>query len=109
MPILQMKPHKLFYLVRTNGYEDENGDYHEGKSEWVFFSRCDAIPNGKEESIVYDDGVVGKYTYTVKLPVTCKNLKKGDRVKIEFFSSCKALDFDVLGFHRYQHQCKLWV
>ncbi len=109
MPILNMRPHKLSFLVRGEGYEDEKGDYHEGTEEWVFCSECDAIPNGKEESIVYDDGVIGKYTYTIKLSPTCREFRKGERVRVEFFSSAKVLEFEVLGFHRYQHQSKLWV
>lgn len=109
MPVLNMRPHKLSYLVRSEGYEDENGDYHAGTTEWNDCERCDAIPNGKEEQIVYDDGTVGKYTYTVKLSPTCREFKKGEKVRIEFFSSTKVLEFEVLGFQRYQHQSKLWV
>ncbi len=104
-----MKPHKLSYLVRSEGYEDENGDYQKGTEEWVSYCPCDAVPNGKEETIVYDDGTIGKYTYTVYLPPSSREFKAGERVKITFFNSTKELEFDVLGFHRYQHQCKLWV
>lgn len=109
MPVLNMKPHTLSYLNRSEGYEDANGDYHKGTSTWVECCQCDAIPNGKEESIVYDDGSFGKYSYTVKLPASCREFKKGERVRIKFFNSSKVIEFDVLGFHRYQHQSKLWV
>lgn len=109
MPILDFRPHKISYLVRSKGYEDENGDYHAGESKWVSCGKCDAVPNGKEESVVYDDGVVGKYTYTLYLSTRCREFKKGERVRIEFYSSSKVLEFDVLGFHRFQHHCRLWV
>ena len=32
--ILDDRPHKLQYLITTPGYEDKNGDYHQGESRW---------------------------------------------------------------------------
>lgn len=109
MPVLTIKPHILSYLSASEGYEDENGDYHAGQSEWIKYVHCDAVPNGKEESIAFDDGTIGRYTYTIYLDSSVREFKKGEKVKIAFWNSSKENIFEVLGFHRYQHQAKLWV
>ena len=47
MAVLNRKPHRLSYLVSGSGYDDENGDYHPGSSEWKGAIPCDAVPAGK--------------------------------------------------------------
>ena len=107
MAVLVMKKHRLSYLAKTDGYEDENGDYHEGTSEWRGYIPCNAVPAGKAAERTFEDGKVRAYSYTVNLNVDF-DLKIGDRVKIEFLNG-EVRQFGVKGFHRYQLQCKLWV
>lgn len=107
MAVLVLKKHRLSYLVKTDGYEDENGDYHEGSSEWRGYIPCNAVPAGKAAERTFEDGKVRAYSYTVNLNVDF-DLKIGDRVKIEFLNG-EVRQFGVKGFHRYQLQCKLWV
>ena len=107
MAVLVMKKHRLSYLVRDNGYEDENGDYHEGSSEWRGYIPCNAVPAGKAAERTFEDGVVRAYSYTINLEAEV-DFCIGDRVKIEFLNG-ESREFGVKGFHRYQLQCKLWV
>lgn len=110
MAVLNTKPHTLSYLVAVEGYEDENGDYHKGTAEWVEdYIKCDAVPAGEENIINYEDGTVGRYSYTIYTSTKCRKFKRGDKVKIRFFKDDIGTEFDVKGFHRYQHQCKIWV
>lgn len=102
-----MKNQHLSYLVTEDGYEDENGDYHEGSSEWRGYIPCNAVPAGKAAERTFEDGKVRAYAYTVNLE-TDIDFRIGDRVKIEFHEG-KVREFGVKGFHRYQLQCKLWV
>lgn len=34
MAVLKLKPHVLEYKITSKGYEDSNGDFHEGASTW---------------------------------------------------------------------------
>ena len=58
MAVLNRKPHRLQYLVSSSGYEDENGDYHLGSSEWKGSIPCDAVPSGKAEEREFEDSDV---------------------------------------------------
>lgn len=107
MAVLVMKKQHLSYLVKTDGYEDANGDYHEGSSEWRGYIPCNAVPAGKAAERTFEDGKVRAYSYTIGLD-TDIDFQIGDRVKIEFHDG-KVREFGVKGFHRYQLQCKIWV
>ena len=96
MAVANRNPHRLQYLVAVPGYEDENGNYHAGSSEWKGSIPCDAVPSGKAEERKFEDGVVS-HTFTI-----------GDRVKIMLLGGIER-EFEVKGFHRYQLQCKIWV
>ena len=126
MAVLDLAPHVLSYCVSSKGYTDEDGDYHKGGTEWVDnYCRCDVVPSGKENVITYDDGTSGYYEYSVyNLPPDCREFKRGDKIKIAFFGSDEfkrgdkikiaffgsdEKEFEVKGFHRYQHQCKMWI
>nr|DAK96502.1 MAG TPA: hypothetical protein [Caudoviricetes sp.] len=108
MAVANRNPHRLQYLVAVPGYEDENGNYHAGSSEWKGSIPCDAVPSGKAEERKFEDGVVRSYSYTVCLPSNCHTFTIGDRVKIMLLGGIER-EFEVKGFHRYQLQCKIWV
>lgn len=109
MAVLTLKPHKLQYLVIENGYEDANGDYHQGDSHWEGSIPCDAVPaGGKSNEIQFEDGTFHRYSYTVYMPNNVRHFKIGDRVKITFLEGV-VREYDVKGFQRYQLQSKLWV
>ena len=112
MPILKMKPHILEVLILTEEYEDENGDFHKGQEEWVELCRCDAVPAGEAREITLPDGVTVAYSYTIYLPKKTREIVTGEKVRVSFFGDGtlqEKKEFSVKGFHRYQHQCKMWV
>lgn len=108
MAVLEFKPKRLSYLVSENGYEDENGDYHSGESRWEGEIECGTVPAGKANEIKFDDGTVKVYSYTVYLPSDCRDFEIGDRVRIKALDG-RDREFEVISFHRYQLQCKMWV
>lgn len=112
MPILKIKPHKLEYLTQSDGYRDELGDWHEGQSKWLFLGDCDAVPAGAANEITLPDGVVTTYSYVVYLKPCDHDFKVGEKVRIKFFGKEPPPDkaeFQVKGYHVYQHQCKIWI
>ena len=107
-----MKPHILSVLTKSEEYEDENGDFHAGKETWVEVCRCDAVPAGQANKITTPDGMELQYAYTIYLPKGTREFHTGEKVRISFFGNGtldEKKDFSVKGFHRYQHQCKMWV
>lgn len=109
MSVLNLKPHRLSYLVVSNGYEDENGDYHEGESRWEGVIPCDAVPSsGQASERQFEDGVSRAYSYVVYMGTDVKHFCVGEKVRITFLGGIER-EFDVKGFQRYQLQCKLWV
>lgn len=105
---MKLKPDRLSYLVPGNGYEDEEGDYHPGEASWQGDIPCDAVTSGKAAERVFEDGVIRAYSYEVTLPSYAKDLAIGDRVRILFYGGIER-EFEVKGFDRKQHQCKIWV
>lgn len=112
MSVLDFSPHTLEYLVRGEGHTNEDGDYIKGTDTWIAdYCKCDTVPAGKADTIVTVDGQVEPYSYTIyNLPRNCRKFKYGDRIRIKFFGyDDETQEFTVKGFHRYQHQCKMWV
>ena len=108
MPVIGLTPHTLSYLVITEGYEDDNGDWHEGGSEWSEPIECHAVPAGRANEITFADGQTATYTYAVgRLSPDCREFKVGEQVRLDVCGIVR--EFSVKGFHRYQLQSKLWV
>ena len=63
--ILDDRPHKLQYLITAPGYEDKNGDYHQGESRWEGDIPCRNVPAGKAEQKQFEDGAVRTYSATI--------------------------------------------
>lgn len=111
MAILTFRPHKLRILSQSEGYEDEDGNWHEGDSVWSEPIACDAVPNGSGNERTFEDGVKRGYSYTVHLPNYPKSmpdLEMGDIVRITLYND-KEREFEIKGFHRYQLKAKAWV
>lgn len=52
------------------------------------------------------------YSYTIYLPKKTREFVTGEKVRVSFFGDGtlqEKKEFSVKGFHRYQHQCKMWV
>lgn len=102
----------LQVLTQTNGYEDDNGDWHKGTEEWTDYMKCDVVPAGEARQITLPDGTQTAYSYTIYLPKNAREFLTGERVRISF-NGKGALqekeEFSVKGFHAYQHQCKMWI
>lgn len=106
--ILDDRPHRLQYLVTIPGYEDENGDYHQGESCYKGDIPCRHVPSGKAEEKEFEDGVVKKYSAIIRLDTDCREFAIDDKVKLFLLGDIER-EYKVKGFHRYQTHCKLWV
>lgn len=122
MSVLSLYAHTLSYEEPGDGHRDpETGDYIKGNPTWVEdYCECDVIPAGKANEIQIPDGTVETYSYTISnLPTSCREFQYGDKVRIKLYGNednnnqeqtrTLVREFKVLGFHRYQLQCKLWV
>lgn len=118
MAMLDLCAHTLSYQEVSGDYRDpETGDYIKGSSKWIDdYCACDIVPAGKANVIQIPDGTVETYSYTISnLPVSCREFQYGDKVRIKLYGNEEnteertVREFKVLGFHRYQLQCKLWV
>lgn len=108
MPVIDLTPHRLSYLVSQPGYEDDNGDWHEAIEEWSEPISCHAVGAGRANTINYEDGSSSNYSYTVgRLPKDCKEFLVGEKVKLEILGEEK--EYLVKGFQRLQLQSKIWV
>ena len=108
MPELSLKPHRLSRLIIHPGYEDGDGDWHEGTEEWGDPVECHAVGAGSANTIAYSDGKTATYSYTVgRLPNDIEEFSIGERVKLDILGSIG--EYSVKGFRRYQLQSKIWV
>lgn len=108
MSVINMIPHTLSYFVTSEGYEDDNGDWHGGESGWSEPMACHAVPSGKANEITFADGTTSTYSYTVgRLAPDCREFQIGEVVRLNVNGIER--EFEVKGFHRYQLQSKIWV
>lgn len=108
MPVIDLVPHYISYLEVCEGYEDENGDWHEGLTEWHEEIPCHAVPAGASNTISFADGENVTYSYTIgRLAPVCREFKVGEKIKLHIDDYIR--EFTVKGFHRYQLQSKIWV
>lgn len=108
MSVIDLIPHTLSYLHVSAGYEDENGDWHDGSEEWSEPIKCHAVPAGAANEITFADGTTARYSYTVgRLEPDCREFAIGEKVRLDVCGLVR--EFQVKGFHRYQLQSKLWV
>lgn len=108
MAVINPKPHLLSFLEVSEGYEDENGDFHGGTTKWSKPIKCHAVPAGRANEISFPDGSVDYYSYTVgRLDPHCHQFKIGEKVRLTIDDTER--EFKVKGFHRYQLQSKIWV
>lgn len=108
MSVIELKPHLLLYRVIEDGYEDDNGDWHEGSEKWSDPIKCHAVPSGSANEITFEDGTTSHYSYMIgRLAPDCREFKIGEDVRLSVNGIER--EFEVKGFHRYQLQSKLWV
>lgn len=108
MSVIDLKPHLLSYRVISEGYEDDNGDWHEGSETWSEPIECHAVPAGRANERTFADGTTSTYSYTVgRLTPCCREFKIGEDVRLTIDDIDRV--FQVKGFHRYQLQSKIWV
>lgn len=108
MSVIDPIPHHLSFLEAQPGFEDENGDWHEGYEDWSKPIKCHAVENGSASTITYADGTTSSYSYIVgRLPKDIKEFQIGERVRLEIFG--QESEYTVKDFQRKQYQSKLWL
>ena len=109
MPVLNMTPHWLW--TRENvGYNDGKGNYHQEQQDWRKYVKCDIMPAGKSNEITLPDGSTRTYSYVIYVyDRKCRDFDLGELVRLTAFGKDDDTEYEVVGFHRYQHQCKIWV
>jgi len=109
MAVLARKPHVLCTCTLTDGYEDEDGHFHKGSEKWEHYMECDVVPASVSANLItYDDGRIETFSYTVYLDKKSRDFNYGEKVRLCRFGELSPV-YQVKGFQRYQHQCKLVI
>lgn len=107
MPVIEMKPHRMYVGRQGDTVTADNGDRTAGEWTWTFIGMCDVVPSGSANVVTLDDGTQTTYAYTVYLPAGTRALRYGERVRINIYGAWR--EFDVIGSHEYQLQTKVWI
>lgn len=107
--MVSFRPHRLKYEVVTEGYEDENGDYHEGESHFEGDIECRYERDGKPTEYAFDDGTTAVSHYIVYLDKDCKVFNRGDVIRLYDEKGELFTEKRVLEFSRGQLNARLWV
>lgn len=109
MGVLNMTPNTLYQGITAAGYVDENGNKHPATVEFVEYLKCDIVPSGPSAQRDFGDGILQTYSYTIYVfDRRCRNFAIGERIKFKKDGVLSG-EYLVKGFHRYQHQCKIWI
>lgn len=104
-----MTPCFLCVALTNEGYVDENGNKHPGTTTFEDYIKCDVVPAGQANQRDFGDGILQTYSYTIYVhDKCCKDFMLGETIKFKK-NGVLSGEFLVKGFHRYQHQCKIWV
>lgn len=107
MGVFVVYPHSLWLLVREAGSYDEAGDWQAGSEAYEYVGKCEAVSAGKATEVALPDGTTALYSYTVYMQPDVREMRHGDTIKLVMNGDERVMT--VKGFHRYQHQVKLWV
>ena len=109
MGVLKMTPCCLYKSTVKKGYVDANGNKHPGTTTYDKYMKCDVVPAGQSNEKDFGDGILQTYTYTIYVyDKKCKDFELGEKIKF-LKDGVLSKEFLVKGFHRYQHQCKIWI
>lgn len=108
MSVLNFSPDILQRIHRGEGYEDENGDYHEGKTTYCNPIRCSSKSNSKANVVKIDKGEDVTYSYEIMLPKGVKPFEYGEIVLFTPYGR-EPQQYKVLGYQPYQTHAKLWL
>lgn len=109
MAVLDRKPHKLFICLPYEGYEDEDGHFHQGGERWQKYMTCDVVPASVSANLItHEDGRTETFEYTIYLTTKTRDFQYGERVRLCRFGELSPI-YKVKGFQRYQHQCKMVI
>lgn len=110
MAVLKFRNFHIYKKIETKGYEDDNGDFHQGESEWSDAYPCELVPNAGRATVTkYQDGTTISYAYTIYLAKDCPlSFEVGDIVRVEQNGET-IVEIDVKGAMRYQLQIKVWI
>jgi hypothetical protein len=102
-------PCYLCYKSQAEGSFNASGDPIPGEESWSGEIPCDAVPAGKSNERIFEDGVKRAYSHTIYLKPDCPDFQVGQTITLRYVTEGKTTKHKVLGFHRYQLQAKLWV
>ena len=109
MATLTFYHYELQWLIQSEGYEDENGDYIEGGKEWSEGIKCDiSHADGNATITRYEDGTTIGYSHIIHLKRNAPNFYVGQHIRV-VKNGMIVVETDVKGFMRYQLKCKIWV
>ena len=109
MSVLNFTPYYLYTSTEAPGYVDSEGNKHVGVATYSKYIKCDVVPAGQANQKDFGDGILQTYAYTIYVyDKNCRNFSLGEKIKFEKDGGMSK-EFIVKGFHRYQHQCKIWI
>ena len=79
---MDFRPHILKYQVITGGYEDANGNYFPGTSEFTGEIPCHAVLNNKAAVVAFADGTTFVYAFTVYVDSDVRDFHSGDLIQV---------------------------
>ena len=108
MGILDFEAYWLEYQQEeTEGYYDDNGDYHPGEEVWLPFGRVNAAPPSGPNTITLPDGHTDTFSFSIHIHnPRCRAFLHGEKIRLTNAYGEK-YELTVKGFMRYQTECRI--
>ncbi|PQA60193.1 hypothetical protein C5O19_11400 [Siphonobacter curvatus] len=100
--------YELWVFQVSESYQNGNGDWLEGTSEWVNVSKCRDESNSKGQSINLVDGSSYRFESLIQLPKKAPKVEAGTRVEVRDGSEVR-LSATVKRFSKDQLHSRIWV
>ena len=108
MGILDFEAYWLEYLQEeTEGYYDDNGDYHPGEEVWMPFGRVNAAPPSGPNTVTLPDGHTDTFSFSIHIHnPRCRQFHCGEKIRLTNPYGEK-YELTVKGFMRYQTEYRI--
>ena len=102
-------PYQLF-IFQTNGdHQDANGDWQNGSSGWVLWSKCRDESNTKAAQIKLTDETAYIYESMVQLPKSCQKVDVDLLAEVRDLEGNVRVKGTVRRWSRDQLHVRLWL
>ncbi len=107
--MVKQYPYNLFIFETSPAFQDDNGDWQAGASDWVLASKCRDESNSKSAQIKLTDETAYTFESLIQLPKSCPTIETGVLSEVRDSEGNIRVNGTVRRFSKDQLHTRLWL